>query len=384
MNILDIFLIGCDFQISNMAHSNVWRTKYSLFIIVSVFVLLSFVPFTNSMRMGMPMHRFCVPHQTNRGYIVTKLLPDPQCLEMNHISKSKETVTNPFSIRENGYLVINSSLADQLQDIYIVKTKPLPHCNKLPVSPVSESNQIHIEIVKVGDSLNFVKDRYVGTVSIDTKEGSIVQGLDDLFACASHDCNNGITYKIHGDAASYFSLRTVDIHGQWIVQILTKGSLQDVKEETLFLVITGKDPRGLEGHTNVEIHIKPHDSSLHITQTASGTDTTYDDKDTTYSDNKLLFEHHETHSRQKRETDTFPDQTFNETQIGNLFSVAPDPPNLDWEYVLKSSTVENMFQVSLDGQVSLATGKHFDYEDPTKRSISVVITVSRKSDNIGK
>ena len=363
-----------------MAHTTGWSTKYSLCIAVSVFILLSFVPFVRSMRMGMPMHRLCVQDQTNRGYIVTKVLPDPQCLEMNHISKSKETVTNPFSIRENGYLVINSSLADQLQDIYIVKTKPLPHCN-VPVSPVSKSNQIHIEIVKVGDSLNFARDRYVGTVSRDTKEGSVVQGLDDLFACVVHDCDNDVTYKLHGNDASMFDLRPVNVHGQLVVQIVTKGSLQDIKEETLFLVVTGKEPRGLEGHTNIEIHIKPHDSSSHI---ALGTDTTNEDKDTTNSDSKLLFEHYEIHSRHKRETENFPGQTFNETKTGSLFSVAPVPPNLDWEYVLQSSSVENLFQVSLNGQVSLAAGKQFDYEDPTMRSIQIVVTVSRKSDNIGK
>lgn len=312
------------------------------------------------------------------------MLPDPQCLEMNHVSKSREKVTNPLSIRENGYLVINSSLTDQLQDIYIVKTKPFPHCNSLPVSPVSESNQILIEIVKVGDSLNFVKDRYVGSVSRDVSVGSVVQGLDDLFACVVHDCNNDVTYKLHGDGAFVFDLRTVNVKGQFIVQIVTKASLRDVKEETLFLVVTGKNPRGLEGHTNVEIHIKPHDSSLHDTQLASRTGTTNADNDTTNSDSKLLFEHYEIHSRHKRETEYFPDQTFNETKTGDLFSVAPVPPNLDWEYVLQSSSVENLFQVSLNGQVSLAAGKHFDYENADMRSIKIIVTVSRKSDNIGK
>ena len=369
-----------------MANSSGWSTKYSICIVFSAFILLSFVPFVNTMSMGMPMHRFCVQDRANKGFIVTKLLPGPECLEMNHVSKSKGTVTNPFSIRDNGYLVINSSLADQLQDIYIVKTKPLPHCSGFPVSPVSNSNQIHIEIVTVKDSLTFARDRYVGTVSRNAKVGSVVQGLNDLFACVVHDCNNDVTYKLHGDDAALFELRTVDIRGQSVVQIVTKGSLQDTMEETLFLVITGKDLSGLEGHTNVEIHIKPHDSSSsHYTYIAPGTDTTNEDKDTTNSDTKLLFEHHEIHSRHKRETELFPDQTFNETKTGYLFSVAPSPPNLDWEYVLLASTEENMFQVGLnDGRVSLAQGKHFDYEDPNARNIKITVRVSRKSDDIGK
>ena len=312
----------------------------------------------------MSMHRFCVPHDTNPGYIVTKVLPDPRCLEMNHISKDSGKLANPFHIQDNGYLVTNTSLVDRLQDIFIVKTSP--NCENMPISPVSDSSQIHIEIVGVGGSLSFVHDKYVGTVFKNAKIGTLVDGLTDLFACDRHHCDDDVKYSLQGSESSHFYLRTVNHDGQQSLQILTDGSLQNVREGTLNFIISAQNAAGLEGHTNLEIIIKENDLNPKVLST-----------DMILQDQNLRFQHH----RQKRQTPELrPTQTFPETKTGILFSV-DDPPNPNWEYSLKSSTLENMFQVSTNGQVSLATGAKFDYEDPNKRTATLVITASQN--NIG-
>lgn len=364
----------CDFQISNMAPSTGWRQSYSLCPFSTLTVLLIFVPLTNCMRLGMSMHRICVPHYTNPGYVVTKVFPDPQCLEMNHISKYSHKVTNPFNIRHDGYLVTNESMANRFGDIYIMKTKTSPHCN-MHISPVLNTSQIHIEITGDYAPLHFVHDKYVGTIARDAKPETIVAGLKDLFACVGHHCDENIRYSLKGSGSEHFHLRTGNVYGQSSVQIRTKDPLHNLQEETLYLIISGEHSNGLEGHTNVEINIKENENSPTMSETYSLASI-----DQSFSDQNLRFEHH----RQKRETpETYPPQTFPETKTGALFNVA-DPSQPDYEYNLESSTLQNMFQVSRNGQVSLASGAKFDYEDPDARSATLVISVVSQNVEVKK
>ena len=366
----NILPIGCDFQISNMAPSTgrIIR-KYSAVSPLFILCLFVFAPYVRCMRLGTSRHGLCLPHNINKGFIVTKILTDPECVEVNRVSKSSEKVITPFHVGKNGYLVTNLSLADRLEDVYTVKAKSLYHCSNTPITPVSDSNQIYIEIVGVGDSLSFIHDKYTGVVFKNAEEGSPVQGITDLSACAIQNCHD-ITYSMKGKHAEHFRLRTLNQHGRQTVQILTKSSLRTAQEQSFNFIITAKDSTGLQGHTNVEITLLEYENTIQLPIFSN--------------DQNLRFHEHTLHNRQKRQTpEIFPDQNFTETKTGVLFSVAPNPPNTDWRYSLKVSTPENMFQVdAVTGEVSLAAGVKLDYEDVNKRAARIVITVTRN--DVGK
>ena len=329
-----------------------------------VYLTFFFMPYASCMMSGMSRHRLCVPHHSNKGLIVTKLLPNLECVEMDVISKLSGNDTNPFHIDVNGYLVTSTSLSERIHDIYTIKTSS--SCSSSPISPVSDGNQIYIEIVGPGRSITFLNDRYTGTISRSAREGTVVDGLEELSACIHQKCES-LAYSIKGKHAEYFHIRVILKDGKEFVEILTKTALVATQESKFNFIITAEDLSGAQGHTNVDINVLQLDG-IELSPKYE-------------SDQNLRFQHH----RHKRQTsETYPDQTFPESVTGALFSIAPNPPNPDWRYSLKSSTLENMFEVGVtSGQISVISGGKLDYDsDPTKRTITLVVTVSQ--DNIGK
>lgn len=322
------------------------RTKITNWCLLFVCVLLVCFSITFGAATYPKELSLSLPNDTPKGHVVLSDI-HKECVEIFHLQKHHTfPPQKPFIITDDNKLIVDSSLESLVDDVFILQGKNNPSCRS-GKDIVSRVISIHIHIKLSNEMLHFVHDTYQGTVNADAWYGTLVSGIQELYACsftAKWRCPKNLDYKIFG--SQHFFLDTVYRDSQIQVQILTKESFKYTIERSFSFVISATSAEGFTGYATVRI-----------------------DKDTVLryhpgvQTNRQSVPDRQYIRRLRREVpgqEVLPTDTIQETAAGYVFTVRNRSDPVSWRYVLKSSSLENAFRVSNDGNVSVI-GK-LDYE----------------------
>ncbi|XP_053376534.1 neural-cadherin-like [Mercenaria mercenaria] len=347
---------------SNMAASSgKKRHKSTGSIIFCVCLLSSIVPYCQTFSLPTQKLTLSIPHTARKGFTVLKTDLKQTCIEIDHIQRSvsNRRPSNPFSVQNDGSLVIQAPAYNFLGDLFVIRSKKSKSCQR--TSTVSQTSPVYVEIVYSNKTLHFVRQDYTGSIHEHAPVGTKVNGIQHLYACSALRCSNNLEYRIVG--SNDFYLETISNDGHIQLEIYTKSVLQSGNYN---FMIVSQNADGLQGHTSIEVKVTPVSYPVSV-----------------LADENLYFSPRAIHRHKRATQETLTTRSVDETKTGFLFSVKD--PNNDWKYTLASSTYQNAFTVSETGDVSVAPGFKLDYETLTADGISnpvqLVINVLEKPDD---